>query len=776
MITTSKQYWLNLGISAKIGLCLSSLVLGSLFFALAGIVQNHITAKKLERVTNLLLPATVQTQNSVNAFTQQLKAYEDTLLTGDESLLQTAQEKSNTAGQALLALLPLTGTGEINQVDAQELHRQLLRYTDEANQVFKQMITSDTEITEHINNQAFALAAQAQAIRNHFSKHNLLVNQALERELQTIGILSKQFRTMGAVIFTLALLLATAISLLFSRIITRPIVNLATNARAISEGKWCNNLKAKGNDEVAVLTRTFSTMVSNLKQREEELVEHRDHLEKLVQQRTLDLEETNERLSDEVEERCLAQEEATQAKQVAESANQAKSIFLANMSHEIRTPMNAILGFAQLMHRDKNLPVSQQKNLDTISRSGEHLLALINDILEISKIEANRITITPTVFDLLALLDDLKTMFQVRTNEKDLRLISERVNKIPRYVLSDEGKLRQVLINLLGNAVKFTKHGGISIRTKVSGIEDLQLTIEVEDSGCGIDESEQHKVFSAFQQSICGLQAEGGTGLGLAISQEYIHLLGGKITMESERNKGSIFRFTIPIEEASPPESTNTGLKGMVIGLAPDQPTCKILVVDDRSANRAFLSQLLTLIGFQVNEAVNGKEAVELTLSLKPQIILMDVNMPVMNGYEATNLIHQAQENLPIIAVTASVFADNREKVLNAGFSDFIRKPFKEYEIFDAIQRLTDIHYIYEEQDESIEAVSTNKPITKAEICDLPMDIRQKMIEAALTLEGDLLLQLIKTLENQKLAKKLQHLVDRFAFQKITELLEAETP
>ena len=387
------------------------------------------------------------------------------------------------------------------------------------------------------------------------------------------------------------------------------------------------------------------------------------------------------------------------ARKDADSANQAKSIFLANMSHEIRTPMNAILGFSQIMLRDPELTTDQKQNLDTIWRSGEHLLALINDILEVSKIEAGRITLNPTVFDLHTLLDDLKMMFQMRSHELNISFSITKSDDTPRYIETDEGKLRQVLINLLGNAVKFTVQGGVTLTVECKKQEAdpqepesdalflIPICFQVKDTGVGIDVDELEKVFRPFEQSSSGRQTEGGTGLGLAIGRDYARLMGGDITVVSRVNQGSTFTFDIRAVQGDAGQARALKSERHVIRLESGQPAYRVLVADDRKTNRQVLLKMLDAVGFEVREVENGKEAVQVFEEWRPHLILTDMVMPVMDGFEAIRKIKAMPygRETVIFGVTASVLADERDAVLAAGAAEFIRKPFREHELFDAI-------------------------------------------------------------------------------------------
>src|SRR5437764_6221118 len=357
--------------------------------------------------------------------------------------------------------------------------------------------------------------------------------------------------------------------------------------------------------------------------------------------------------------------------QSLQQANRAKSVFLANMSHEIRTPMNAILGFSQLMLRDQDLTPRQCQYLATINRSGEHLLALINDILEMSKIEAGRTTLNLSTFDLPALLKDLEMMFRVRTDEKKLSFSVETIGDVPRYIVADVNKVRQVFINVMGNAVKFTNQGGVSVRVRAhgQGPTGTRLRVEIEDTGPGISLDDQAKLFRQFEQTKTGQQAGTGTGLGLAISREFVRLMGGSVTVTSQVGKGSVFVIDLPLKAGEAGAVLATDKPRYVLALRPGQPACRVLIPDDVEDNRPPPAQLLAPVGFEVRLATNGAEAVRQFEEWRPHLVLMDFRMPVMDGVEAIGRIRAAAggKEPTIIAVTASAMAETRQERLAVG-------------------------------------------------------------------------------------------------------------
>lgn len=476
--------------------------------------------------------------------------------------------------------------------------------------------------------------------------------------------------------------------------------------------------------------------------------------------------------------------------QEAETANRAKSEFLANMSHELRTPLNAILGFAQLMERDEMLNSQQHNSLATINRSGEHLLALINDVLEMSKIEAGRTVLNPEPFNLHHLLQIIKDMFQLRASAKEILLEFDIDSNLPHFVVGDRGKLRQVLINLLGNAIKFTQNGGVTLRVTVKswhkkypGEKLCTLYFEVEDTGKGISPEELDKIFDPFVQTANGAQARGGTGLGLAISRQFIRLMGGDICTSSTLEKGSTFYFEIKLALAKRSKKDKL-TKQQVISLAPSQPSYRILVVDDRQENRDLLAELLSKVAFDVRTANNGIEAIEQWQEWRPHLIWMDMRMPLMDGYEATKKIKaRSQEHATvIIALTASAFEEQRGGILAAGCDDLVHKPFQQEVIFETMSKYLRVEYLYKEEKEdrdleedSDSDVEREIKLTPEDLSVMPKEWIANLHQAAIEVDADLVLQIIEEIpESEKtLAHKLRQLTSQYDFDTIIELSRA---
>jgi two-component system sensor histidine kinase ChiS len=435
----------------------------------------------------------------------------------------------------------------------------------------------------------------------------------------------------------------------------------------------------------------------------------RRHLEILVDERTKELRHTLDELK--------------RSKEAAEAANRAKSVFLANMSHELRTPLNAILGFSQLMIRtskfkgdgSSKLSPEQQENLEVVMRSGEHLLGLINDVLEMSKIEAGRATLNEHNFNLHRMLEGLEEMFSLRAREKDVTLTFRRSPDVPKYVMADEGKLRQVLMNLLGNAVKFTQAGKIELRIQLLDEDKTQiqagdgadnmihstptLLFEVEDTGPGIAPDELETIFDPFVQATSGYEAQEGTGLGLSISQQFAGLMGGEISVRSQLNEGSTFTLKVPVRVQDISALQRETPLHRVIGVEPGQPMYRLLIVDDKEVNRQLLIKILSPLGFELQEATNGQEAIRIWEEWEPHLIWLDMRMPIMDGYEATRRIKATTRGQAtvIVALTASALEEDRVIILSEGCDAYIRKPFREEEIFNALDKHLGVRFIYEE-------------------------------------------------------------------------------
>lgn len=512
------------------------------------------------------------------------------------------------------------------------------------------------------------------------------------------------------------------------------------------------------------------------------------------------------------------------SKDKAESANRAKSAFLANMSHELRTPLNAILGFSQLLNRDQNLTPKQKQTLTSINRSGSHLLNLINDVLEMSKIEAGRVSLNVKNCDLMNLLDSIQEMFLLKVESKGLTLMVDKALDLPPYIRTDESRLRQVLINVLTNALKFTEQGSVALKVYTQKLlspdliptpddapvaeenqPNIYLCIDVEDTGVGISESEMGNLFETFTQASAGRNSSEGAGLGLAICQHCIELMGGNILIDSKEEQGTTVQIQVPVM-ATQDKSVDHLDVPMVLNLAPGHPHIRMLVVEDNPENAQIVVDLMTSVGFEVQSVVNGQQAVVCWQTWHPHVILMDWQMPIMNGYDATQTIrtleHQTVSdsntevspdaitgssvksplnNTIIIALTASVFEDTKQECYEAGCDDFLRKPYQQSVLFEVLAQHLNIQYLYDECPQDINTLHTsssqnmNQGNIEYQLSQLPKQWLVKLHQAAIELDEEQMSQQFVeiTSDYPYLATHLTKLFQNLQFDQIVNLAQA---
>ncbi len=462
--------------------------------------------------------------------------------------------------------------------------------------------------------------------------------------------------------------------------------------------------------------------------------------------------------------RKQAEAQLIEAKNAAEAASRSKTVFLSNISHELRTPLNAILGFTQLMERDNRIPEDQKRKITTINRAGNHLLALINDVLEISRIEAGRTATVKEPFDLFEMLTVVEEMIRVRASTKGLAFFTEYAADLPNFVRGDAHHLRQVLLNLLGNAVKYTEHG--EIRLAVTPTAD-KIRFEVSDTGPGIDVAESERIFQPFYQTKFGAAQGEGTGLGLTISRNFVRLMEGELKLESTLGKGSCFSFSIPLAAAP---SANSSSRKRITGLMPGQPIPRILLVEDHLDNQQIVKEMLEQIGCKVIIANNGLQALELFQSEQPQLILMDMRMPEMDGYQATRTIRHLPggDQLPIVALTASAFEEDRSAVIAAGCTEMLRKPVEAERLYETIGQMLGLRYEYTTFD------APNPASISGDLSALPDASKAVLHEAATMLDVETTQAIIDGLHPAfpAEAKLLERLMENYAFDKIIKLLQ----
>jgi PAS domain S-box-containing protein len=461
------------------------------------------------------------------------------------------------------------------------------------------------------------------------------------------------------------------------------------------------------------------------------------------------------------------QDELHRAREAAEVANRAKSAFIANMSHELRTPLNAVLGFAQILQQDPSLGDHQRDHVQRIQRGGEYLLTLINDILDLAKIEAGRFELFAEVWDTRGVFQELSYMFRIRTEPKNIVFQHEQVTPLPHTLYSDDKRLRQVLINLLGNAVKFTEHGGVTLRT---GYEMGKLWLEVVDSGVGIASVDLEKIFEPFQQTGTERYKVQGTGLGLAITYRLVQAMGGTLRVDSTLGQGSVFRVEIPAEvvsttiEAHSPVEQPAVLGYRRLG---DGGPLRVLEVDDLADNRMVVRYLLEPLGFQVEEAENGQRCLDLVPNYQPDVIFMDLRMPQMDGLQVTRALRAQGFQMPIIALSASTFAEDRTASFEAGCAAHLAKPVRLSELLETLAQWLPLEWEYAASPPLIEEESVLETLSAEQVAEF---LRLTEIGDVIGLE-----EFAGRLEtcSPQFAKQLGGLVKAFQLDKIDELAKA---
>ncbi|MCP4403472.1 MAG: response regulator [bacterium] len=522
---------------------------------------------------------------------------------------------------------------------------------------------------------------------------DMLSNEAISTGTHLRSNIQRQFFLSVGIAF----IALVGIVSIIARQIINPIRHMSDVIMQVKSGHDRARFASQGKDEIAELGFALNDMLDTIHQ-------HRHRLEAVVEERTEKLITTNTQLQQEIAERKQTEIRLQHAKEAAEAANRAKSAFLANMSHELRTPLNAILGYAQILQRDPAATEFQSDRLHVIRQSGEHLLSLLSDILDLSKVEAGRMELRPTEFHFAGFLKMLTENIRIQAKQKELRFSYTPSPDLPVAVQGDEIRLRQVLINLLGNAVKYTEKGSITLRIAKSEIGNVKF--EIEDTGPGIPPDEMDQIFSPFQQASQHVGTGTGTGLGLTITKRLVDLMGGELGVESTVGRGSTFWVEVSLPPVESWTEEIQPIHAPIIGYIGSRRT--VLVVDDKSVNRAVLLDLLAPLGFEVVEADGGREGVAQATACHPDLIFMDLVMPDPDGFEATRQIRKAVSSIQypvssiqyrpvIVAISASVFDEDRQRSIDAGCDDFLSKPFKADEVLNTVRHHLGLEWIYAE-------------------------------------------------------------------------------
>lgn len=595
---------------------------------------------------------------------------------------------------------------------------------------------------------------------NGFLVIELDASSVVRREIWVAGL--------GLMTFLTVLLLTLFVVRWLSRsLVVQPVLQLNKAAKELAMGNWNATLSSNvydglrlRSDELGELATSFNTMASQLQT-------SFTTLEQKVEERTLELAE---------------------AKEKADTANQAKSEFLANMSHELRTPLNGILGYAQILQNGEPLTERGKKGIDIIYQCGNHLLNLINDVLDLAKIEARKLELYPEDAYFPSLLEGIAEMMRVRANQKGIPFTYQPDADLPMGITVDEKRLRQVLINLLGNAIKFTDQGGVTFRVKTHKLETAtyQIRFEVEDTGVGISPTGLKKIFQPFEQ-VGDMKKQGeGTGLGLAISQQIVTMMGSTLNVDSQLGQGSTFWFEIELSEAKDwATSLRTTKQGKIVGFEGNQR--QLLVVDDRWENRSVLVNFLEPLGFAVIAVSNGREGLAKAQEILPDLIITDLMMPEMDGYEMLRQLRQIPElkDIPAIASSASVFESNQNESLTAGADAFLPKPVEASALLKLVEKYLHLKWIYEGNFQAVESVPFNSteasPSTSDEIIPPSNEVLSQL--HTLALQGRLMAieQQLKTLEKadeqyQPFVKEIREYADNFQIEKIRTFIEKYLP
>ncbi|MEN8140029.1 MAG: ATP-binding protein [Thermodesulfobacteriota bacterium] len=686
----------SLSIAGRIWLSFSLLILGYTVIMLQGAWVGSYTQEKNNLISSHLFPAALKAQTITTSYKEQNRQFEEAILSGEMEQLQQAQLKTELIIGEMTAIIADQMVPPLISSHAKTTLQLYQNFVTGTMPVYTRMLTFSPD--EELLAQAAALSRQAQQLLHDFDHLEKTLARETQTQLHDITAENRRHKHISIAVFVGAVSLSLIlVSFIVHRSISTPLRETVELANFMASGDLSRKLTIRHHDEIGELAKAMNVMAGELESSYSEMGDR-------VKRRTAKLEQANKKMGLEVERRQRTQKELAKALDAAKSSDKAKSSFLANMSHEIRTPMNGIIGMASLL-ANSALGPNQQRYITTIKNSAESLLQILNDILDFSKVEAGKLELDNTEFNPHATLTFVTELFATQTQEKELNLFTLVDPAVPTLISGDEGRLRQVLLNLVGNAIKFTMQGDIAIRVTVEEVMEEQLTIHfaVSDTGLGIPAEKLRNLFQPFTQADASTTRKyGGTGLGLSISQSLVELMGGRITAESKEKVGSTFHFTcqfqLPSDEMEP-LARGSGLiyseqkpRSIEEGGDPSQDKTAlhgkhILVVDDDDTNLIVTEAILETIGCSSSMAHDGQEAATMARKEDFDLILMDSQMPEMSGMEATAAIRRLRSSndpqlkrrgaTPIIALTADGVKGARDQYLAAGMDDYLGKPIR---------------------------------------------------------------------------------------------------